>query len=227
MGRYQSRRGHSLIRWLRTSTNICLDKLLCPKDRIQQIAAWSFPGFAGRIKSLPDGRRQILAIEVPGDFSDLHSFLLKKMDHSIEALSHCEIAKVPHTKLVDITERFPRLTRALWWDTAVDAAVQREWATSLGCRSAYEQIAHLLCELLIRLQAVGLADGNSYDLPITQERLGEAFGLSTVHVNRTLQALRRGQLIISEGGRITIPDVEALKEVAGFDPVYLTNRAPV
>ncbi|MGE0008957.1 MAG: Crp/Fnr family transcriptional regulator [Parvibaculaceae bacterium] len=183
-------------------------------------------GFAGRIKTLSGGRRQILSLQVPGDFCDLQGFLLKEIDHSIEALSQCEIAKVPHSAIADITERFPRLTRALWWDTAVDAAVQREWMTSMGCRSAYEQIAHLLCEMLLRLQAVGWADSNSYDLPITQERLGDAFGLSTVHVNRTLQALRQNRLIVSEGARIIIPDVEALKKVAGFDPAYLTGQAP-
>jgi CRP-like cAMP-binding protein len=184
-------------------------------------------GIAGRVKILSDGRRQILSFQVPGDFCDLHSFLLPQADHSIEALSRCEITTVSHSTIVEIVERFPTLTRALWWDTMVDAAIQREWMTSMGRRSAYEQIAHLLCEMLLRLQAVGLADKNSYDLPITQERLGDAFGLSTVHVNRMFQALRQGHLIISEGTRIIIPDVEALKKVAGFDPVYLTGPAPV
>jgi len=108
------------------------------------------------------------------------------MDHRIEALSSCKVAKIPHGKLKEITERFPRLTRALWWDVAIDAAIHREWMVGMGRRSAYERIAHLLCEMLLRLQSVGLAGhDNSFDFPMTQPQLGDASGLSTVHVNRT------------------------------------------
>jgi CRP-like cAMP-binding protein len=178
-------------------------------------------GFAGRLKFLPDGTRQILAFHLPGDFCDLHSFLLERMDHGIMALTECVIAKVAHAHVKEITERFPRLTRALWWDTAIDAAIHREWMISMGRRSAYEQMAHLLCEMLLRLRTVGLVKGDSYELPLTQEQLGDAFGLSSVHVNRMLQALRRGNLIVSDGKYITIPDVDALKDAAGFDPTYL------
>jgi len=181
-------------------------------------------GFAGRIKLLPEGTRQIMAFHIPGDFCDLHSFVLKKMDHGIQAMSRCKLAKVPHSKLHEITERFPRLTRNLWWDVALDAAIHREWMISMGRRSAYEQMAHLYCEMLLRLRAVGLADNNTYDLPVTQHDLGDAFGLTPMHVNRMLKALRRGNLVISEGKRITIPDLEALKEAAGFDPTYLEVR---
>jgi CRP-like cAMP-binding protein len=181
-------------------------------------------GFAGRIKFLPDGTRQILAFHIPGDFCDLHSFLLQRMDHGIMALTQCVIAKVSHAHISEITDRFPRLTRALWWDTATDAAVHREWMVSMGRRSAYEQMAHLLCEMLLRLRSVGLVKGDTYELPVTQEELGDAFGLSGVHVNRMLQALRRGNLIISHGKYITIPDLEALKEAAGFDPTYLEAK---
>jgi CRP-like cAMP-binding protein len=181
-------------------------------------------GFAGRTRILAEGARQILAFHIPGDFCDLHSFLLPRMDHSIEALGRCKVAKVPHRRIAEIIERFPRLTRALWWDMALDAAIHREWMVSLGRRSAYEQMAHLLCEMLLRLRVVGLASGDGFDLPLTQEQLGDAFGLSTVHVNRMLQALRRGNLIATAGRRITVPDLEALKEVAGFDPTYLERR---
>jgi CRP-like cAMP-binding protein len=93
-------------------------------------------GFAGRVKFLPDGTRQILAFHIPGDFCDLHSFLLQRMDHGIMALTQCAIAKISHAHINEITERFPRLARALWWDTAVDAAVHREWMISMGRRSA-------------------------------------------------------------------------------------------
>ena len=178
-------------------------------------------GFAARIKTLPNGVRQIMAIHIPGDFCDLHSFALKRMDHGIAALSRCKIAKVPHAKLTEITERLPRLTRALWWDLAIDAAILREWMVGAGRRSAYHQIAHLLCEMLLRLRSVGLVEDNTYAFPLTQAELGDAFGLSTVHVNRTLQALRREHLLISKGRAVTIPNAKALATAAGFDPTYL------
>ena len=178
-------------------------------------------GFACRFKLLAEGTRQIMAFHIPGDFCDLHGFFLKKMDHGIAAMPWCRVAKVPHVKLREITERFPGLTWAMCSDMAVDAAIQREWMISMGRRGAYEQIAHLLCELLLRLRAVGLADHNSYELPATQEELGDAFGLSTVHVNRMLQLLRTAGLIIFKGKVVTIPNPERLMEAAGFDPTYL------
>ena len=178
--------------------------------------------FVGRVKILPGGTRQILAIHIPGDFCDLHSFVLKKLDHDIEALSRCKVAKVPHAQIKEMTERFPRLTRALWRDVAIDGAIHREWMIGMGRRTAYERIAHLFCEMLLRLRSVGLVgDDNSYDLPLTQQQLGDVLGLSGVHVNRMLQALRRGGLIVSHGKRITIPDVDALTDAADFDPTYL------
>lgn len=182
-------------------------------------------GFACRFKLLPEGKRQILSFHVAGDFIDLHSFLLKQMDHGMAAISKCTIAKVPHRSIQAITEQFPRLTRALWWDVALDGAIFREWMVSLGRRDARAQIAHLLCELLLRLQAVGLVTDNSYELVPTQTDLGDALGLSTVHVNRTLQQLRGEGLIVSEGRRVTIPDVEKLKTAAGFNQAYLAVRS--
>jgi CRP-like cAMP-binding protein len=181
-------------------------------------------GFACRYKSLPEGARQIMAFHIPGDFCDLHSFFLRKMDHGIGAMPRCTVAKVPHAKVREITEAYPSLTRALCWDMAIDAAIHREWMISMGRRDAYTQIAHCLCELLLRLQSVGLAEGNSYELPITQNELGDAFGLSTVHVNRMLQALRSADLITFKSRIVTIPDPQRLMEVAGFDPSYLELR---
>jgi CRP-like cAMP-binding protein len=181
-------------------------------------------GFACRFKTMPEGTRQIMALHIPGDFCDLHSFVLKKMDHGIAAIERCKVAKIPHPKVQEITECYPRLTRALWWDIAIDAAIHREWMISMGRRDAYQQIAHLFCELLLRLQSVGFADGNSYELPLTQADLGDVFGLSTVHVNRTLQKLRTEGLIISKGKRVTVRDPERLMEAAGFDRTYLEVR---
>lgn len=181
-------------------------------------------GFACRYKGLAGGTRQILSIHIPGDFCDLHSFYLKVMDHAIGALGPCRVAKVPHDTLKGMLEKYPTLARALSWDVAVDGAIQREWMVSMGRRSAFEQFAHLMCELALRLQSVGLAPGDTYELPTTQADLGDAFGLSTVHVNRVLQELRAKGLVIWKGKLVTIPDIEALKEAAGFEPTYLQVR---
>jgi CRP-like cAMP-binding protein len=202
-------------------TNFERGATIAKEGSVPQESCLILEGFVARSKVLADGTRQIMAFHIPGDFCDLHSFVLPKMDHDLEALTKCRIGKVPHARIEEITNNFPNLTRALWWDLAIDAAIHREWMISMGRRSAYEQIAHLLCEMLLRLRIIGLADGNSYEFPLTQQELGDAFGLSTVHVNRTLQALRRGNLIVFQGKRISIPDVEALKEAAAFDPSYL------
>jgi CRP-like cAMP-binding protein len=182
-------------------------------------------GFAYRSKLLADGSRQIIAFHIPGDFGDLHSFLLKQMDHGIAASGWCKVARLPHATLHEITERWPSLTRSLWWDSAMDAAILRQWMIGMGRRDAFQQIAHLFCELLVRFQIVGLAEADSYPLPATQEELGDAFGLSTVHVNRTLTELRRQELITVKGRRITILQPQRLMEVSGFDPMYLQVTA--
>jgi CRP-like cAMP-binding protein len=181
-------------------------------------------GMAFRFKILPDGKRQILSFHIPGDFCDLHSFLLHRMDHGIAVASRCKIAMVPHSTFQEITETYPRLARALMWDVAIDGAVFREWMIGMGRRSAYQQVAHLLCELLVRLRAVGLAENNIYELLPSQSNLGDALGLSTVHVNRVLRQLRVEGLIISDGKMVTIPDFGKLKHAAGFDPAYLHVR---
>ncbi len=184
-------------------------------------------GFACRFKLLRDGRRQILAFHIPGDFCDLHSYSLKRMDHGIAAVTKCAVAKVPHGIIREITERYPALTRSLMWDLAVDAAIFREWMVTLGRRSAREKVAHLLCELMVRLQFVGLSENSGYELAPRQADLGDALGLSTVHVNRTLQELRAEGLIVSHGKLLTIPDLEKVKQVAGFSPAYLHARGGI
>ncbi len=178
-------------------------------------------GFACRHNNLADGRRQITAFHVPGDFADLHSFLLGKMDDGVSSITPCKVAHVPHSALREITKTYPHLTRVLWFTTLVDGAVHREWMTGLGRLDARERVAHLLCEMFLRLRSVGLTRDHSFELPITQTELGDAFGISTVHVNRTLQDLRGEGLITSEGKTVVINDWERLQQVAQFDPEYL------
>jgi len=178
-------------------------------------------GWAYRYKTLEDGRRQIIAFFLPGDLCDLNVYVLREMDHSVGALTPVTLAKLPWTLLDEITLNHPRVTQALWWDTLVNAAIQREWTVNLGQRAASERLAHLFCELFLRLRAVGMTENNSCELPVTQAELADATGLSAVHVNRTLQDLRAVRLIVLKGKTLTIPDLDALMRAALFNANYL------
>jgi CRP-like cAMP-binding protein len=178
-------------------------------------------GFAARYKDLANGRRQITALHVAGDFVDLHSFLLHRMDHGVVTLTDCRIGVVPHGTLRRITERHPHLARLLWLSTLIDGAIHREWLVAMGRRSSLDQMAHLLCELFLRLQAVGRTERNSFRLPLTQAELGDTLGLSTVHVNRIIQELRAAGLITWRGPVVTIENWDGLVQAAEFDPSFL------
>lgn len=178
-------------------------------------------GWACRYKVLEDGRRQITAYFVPGDLCDLRIFILRQMDHSIGTLSAASVAEIPRNQIVELTDTHSRVSQALWWSSMVSEATEREWIVSLGQRTAFERLAHLFCELFVRLRCVGLTNGNSCDLPLKQSDLAETAGLSTVHVNRVLQELRGEGLIVLRGGTLTIPDLDRLQKVALFTPHYL------
>jgi CRP-like cAMP-binding protein len=178
-------------------------------------------GWLARSKDLAGGERQFTELHVAGDFADLHGFTLKCLDHDVVTLSQCMIGIVPHERLSRAIERFPRLGRVYWLATNIDAAIHREWALSLGQRSALSRMAHLFCEMHERLVAVGRADGDRYEFPLTQRELSECLGLTVVHANRTLQALRRRGLIKLENRQLTIRNRRGLEGVAEFDPAYL------
>jgi CRP-like cAMP-binding protein len=178
-------------------------------------------GFGCRYKLLPDGRRQILAYLVPGDMCDPRVFLLDKMDHSIGTISRAKIAIWPRKSLMGVTALYPRITRAFWWGALVNEAIAREWLVSLGQRRAIERLSHLLCELYFRLRAVDLVHANGFDFPVTQTELGDTIGLSAVHVNRTLQDMRREGLVRLANRRVSVLDIKALCNVAMFNPDYL------
>jgi CRP-like cAMP-binding protein len=181
-------------------------------------------GFLHRYKLTDDGKRQILSFHIPGDIPDLQSLHLDVMDHSMGTLARSKLAFLSHDTVRDLIRRCPRIGDAFWRDTLIDAAVFREWMTCLGRREAYSHMAHLLCELYVRLRSVGLTNGHAYDLPLTQAELGDALGLSTVHVNRTLQDLRGEGLITLRAGSVTVLDWERLREAGEFDPTYLHLR---
>lgn len=178
-------------------------------------------GWLARSKDLAGGERQVTQLHVAGDFADLHGFTLKRLDHDVTTLSDCRIAVVPHERIRELTERFPRLGRIYWFSTNMDAAIQRELALSLGQRSAISRMAHLFCELYVRLDVVGRTRESGYEFPLTQRELSECLGLTVVHANRTLQELRRRGLVELENRQLRIRDRRGLEGLAEFDPSYL------
>ncbi|MGA0531109.1 Crp/Fnr family transcriptional regulator [Hansschlegelia sp. KR7-227] len=180
-------------------------------------------GHGYRYKTLPDNKRQIIGYLVPGDFCDLYGFLLDRMDHGMAARTACQVAELTEDHILMLTSR-PALARALWWSELVNAAILREWLVNMGRRTPSARVAHILCELLVRLQVVGQAKTDRFRLELSQADLADTVGLTTVSVNRALQRLRGAGLIHQTGRDIDIPDVEALKAFADFDPSYLHFR---
>lgn len=187
-----------------------------PNDVYLLLEGWGY-----RYKLLPDGGRHILAYLIPGDLCDIHIFILKTMDHSLGLLSPATVAVISRETILEVMDKHPRIERALWWATLVDEAVLREWLVNIGTRDAYTRLAHLFCELWLRMRAVGLADEGRFSLPLTQEELGDTMGLTAVHVNRTLQKMRAKGLISLEKKKLTIHDPRRLATEAEFTANYL------
>ncbi|WP_254605195.1 Crp/Fnr family transcriptional regulator [Sphingomonas bacterium] len=181
-------------------------------------------GWACRYKVLPDGNRQIMAFLMPGDFCDVHAGELEEMDHSIGTLTPCLIVTVPRRDVEALVISTPALTRAFWRAQLIDEGVLRAWIVSMGRRNALERVAHLMLELYARMRNVGLTTDHSCELPLTQVVLGDALGLTSVHVNRVLRELRQ-QGIMELGARtLRILDIIALGKIAGFDDNYLHRK---
>ena len=178
-------------------------------------------GIACRHKLRANGARQIMAYLVPGDLCDLDVALLDEMDHTITTFSTCRVVRIAPETVASLLRDYPQIARALRKSTLVDEATLREWLVNVGRRSAVERLAHLFCELLLRMRAVGLSMENSYGLPLTQADLADTTGLSTVHVNRSLAVLRRQGLIELQGGRLRLLDVPRLRALAEFKANYL------
>lgn len=177
-------------------------------------------GWCCRYRTLRGGRRQIPALLLPGDICDLDRLLLRRVHFGIGALTSCTAASVPREQLYDLMDQNREVRDALWCLMSIENSVSVEWTVGVR-RFTEERLAHLLCELLVRLSVVDLTHGGSFTLPLTQEELGEALGVSTVHVNRTLQALRARNLLEYEGRSVVVRDWDALKKLSGFAPDYL------
>jgi CRP-like cAMP-binding protein len=179
-------------------------------------------GFAYRHKVTGEGERQIVAVHMPGDFLDLQNSMLAVADHNVQALTRCEVAMIPVGALRTLAATYPAVAMAMWIDTLVDASIFREWIVNVGRRDALSRIGHLLCEFALRLRAAGLADDSgSYELPMTQEQIADAVGLTPVHVNRVLKELGRLELISRDKRAVTIVDWDGLRRAGDFSARYL------
>jgi CRP-like cAMP-binding protein len=178
-------------------------------------------GFAQRYKVVGDGCRQIMSFHVPGDMPDVLSLHLPVMDHSLGTLAASKVGFISHQSVRRLIQDHPRIGDAFWRDTLVDAAVFREWLVGMGRRDAHARIAHLFCEIVTRLDVVGLAPGRSVQIPITQSTIADALGLSAAHVNRVVQELRSEGLITWRGRILTVNDWDGLKQAGDFDAAYL------
>lgn len=181
-------------------------------------------GWACRYKLLPEGGRQIIAFLMPGDFCDMHVAVLDEMDHSIGTLTPSRVASIPRAKMEELIETRHAITRAFWRTQLVDESVLRAWIVSMGRRSSLQRVAHLLCELYVRAQSIGLEIDGRCELPISQIALADAVGLTPVHVNRVLRKLRLRGAIAKHARMLVITDIGALGAIAGFDANYLHRR---
>lgn len=178
-------------------------------------------GFMTRHVDTRDGKRHLFAVHVPGDFVDLHAYVLKKLDHDVAALTDVTLAIFTHESLEHLQELDNRLARRLWFSTMLDAAMHRQWIYRLASLNAIQRVAHFLCETNARLLAIGASDGSTFPLPMTQSDIGEVCGLTNVHVNRVLRQLRETGLCHFRASHVHITDLKALAEKAFFDPEYL------
>ena len=198
------------------------DSYLVREGEPTTICSVLLSGFAFRQKLVSDGARQIISIHIPGEFLDLQNMLLDIADHNVQCLTRCVVAVVAKNALAELIAARPEIRRAAFLDAMLDASIFREWVVNVGRRDARQRIAHLLCELAARLQTASpQADGANYDFPLTQEQIADCTGLTAVHTNRTLQALRKDGLISLSSSRLTILDWDRLAEVGDFNERYL------
>ncbi len=178
-------------------------------------------GHAYRHKIAGNGKRQIFSIHMKGDVVDLHNSILRRADHNVEAMTSIDIALIPVAAIRKLAVDRPQVGQAMWYETLVDAAIFREWTLNVGRRDARTRTAHLLCEFALRLQVAGLGSQDDYELPMTQEQLADALALTTVHVNRTLQALEAEGLIERRKRLVRVTDFAALARAGDFSDSYL------
>jgi len=196
---------HYIVRERETATHCCV----------------MLSGYSIRHKIVQAGARQIVAIHMKGEIVDLQNSILGTADHSVQMLTKGEAALIPRDAIQKLALDYPRIGLAMWRDTLVDGSIFREWIANVGRRDAHTRIAHVLCEFALRLKVAGLGEHTDYELPMTQEQLADAVGLTPVHVNRTLKALEEKSLISRNQRAVTIEDWQRLADAGDFDPTYL------
>ena len=213
------RRAFDALPWTRKT--FTRDSYLVREGEPTSACTLLLAGMAFRQKLVSVDARQIISIHIPGEFIDLQNGLLDVADHNVQALTRSVVAAVPKNPLMELVAVRPNIRRAVWLDTLIDASIFREWVVNLGRRDAKARIAHLLCELMVRLVASGERDGAICDFPLTQEQIADATGLTAVHTNRTLQVLRKDGLLSLSSSKLTILNWDALTELGDFSERYL------
>lgn len=184
-------------------------------------------GIAGRFGQLVDGRRQITAFHFSGDMCDLHSIVFPKIGWSIQALTTTSLLKVSHQDLRRVAIQYPAIAEAFWRDCVADASILSQWVINVGRRNARTRLAHMICEMAVRMEHAGRGSRTNFELDVTQQHLGDALGLTSVHVNRMAQSLRRDNLISTHAREVRIPDWDRMAKMADFNETYLaTGRKP-
>ena len=192
---------------------------------VPEYCALLLTGFAYRYKITGEGARQIISFHMPSEFVDLQHSFLGVADTSVQALTEAEVAFIPRGAIEELALGNRPIARALWIDTLIDASIFREWVVNVGRRDSRARVAHLLCEFSLRLEAAGLASGHRYELPVTQEQLADAVGLTSVHVNRVLKQLGEEGLISRDRRHVAIEDWQGLRAVGDFSERYLHHEA--
>jgi CRP-like cAMP-binding protein len=182
-------------------------------------------GYACRSKTTREGRRQIVSFHMPGDILDVQHILLERADHNVQVITNATYVVMKAADLRDLVHRRPNIADALWRDSLTDASVFREWVLNVGQRDARTRIAHMLCEFAVRNAAAGYGSPECFELPMTQETIGDATGLTPVHVNRMLAVLDAEGVIARNRQQIQIADWPRMKRIADFDPAYLHKAA--
>lgn len=195
-------------------------------ERPQQ-CAMLLDGFVYRQKLTDDGDRQIVALHIPGDPLDLHMLFMAAADHNVQALTRATVATVPRAAVEALVAERPAFAHAVIVSLLADASIGREWLLNIGRRDARARLAHLLCEFACRMDAHQLGGPDGYELPMTQEQLGDALGLTAVHVNRTLKSLAADGVIHRQGRRIAFKNWEEIRDIAGFSTLYLHQRTGI
>lgn len=178
-------------------------------------------GFVMRQKLTVDGLRQIVSLHMRGDLIDLQHLFLHRADHNVQALTHVETINIDRVALQRLILDEPSVGEAMWIDALIDSSIYREWVVNVGRRDARQRIAHLLCEFAARLKAAGLSDGRTCHLPMTQEQLGDAVGLTPVHVNRTLKTLVEEGAIQRNRREVSFTDWDHIRSIGDFSDLYL------